>query len=220
MVIYKILLKLIPRHQILAFLGRGALAQVELFRIDGWNNLLYDKHKLVNDDSILILGGYKGRSAISWRKKYDSPIIIVEPIPIFFEDLKRNTREMNDVSLINLAIGKSDTEIEISMDSDSTGSFSSGGPIVRVQQKDISTFLVGLTRFPSIIEMNIEGAEYDVLERLIETNLHMKINTLLIQFHKIGPDYLARYVGIQDQLEKTHKLVFQYEFVWERWDLL
>ena len=106
------------------------------------------------------------------------------------------------------------------MDSDSTGSFSSGGPIVRVQQKDISTFLVGLTKFPSIIEMNIEGAEYDVLERLIEANLHMKIGTLLIQFHKIGPDYLARYVRIQDQLEKTHKLVFQYEFVWERWDLL
>ena len=220
MVIYKILLKLIPRHQILAFLGRGALAQVELFRIDGWNNLLYDNNKVVNDDSILILGGYKGRSAISWRKKYDSPIIIVEPIPIFFEDLKRNTREMKDVSLINFAIGKSDAEIEISMDSDSTGSFSSGGPIVRVQQKDISTFLVGLTKFPSIIEMNIEGAEYDVLERLIEANLHMKISTLLIQFHKIGPDYLARYVRIQDQLEKTHKLVFQYEFVWERWDLL
>ena len=71
-----------------------------------------------------------------------------------------------------------------------------------------------------LLKSNIEGAEYDLLSRLIETNKISIINSLQIQYHKdhIQNAEILR-AKINDKLLDTHKNIWSYYFVWERWDL-
>ncbi len=70
-----------------------------------------------------------------------------------------------------------------------------------------------------LMKINIEGGEYDLLEHLMSTNLVKAIKNLQIQFHDFFPDSRERMKKIQEALEHTHKLTYQYEFVWENWEL-
>ena len=65
--------------------------------------------------------------------------------------------------------------------------------------------------------MNIEGSEYELLERIIEIDFIRNIDNLLIQFHNFFSDSRSRMDNIQKHLSKTHRLTFQYEFIWENW---
>lgn len=69
------------------------------------------------------------------------------------------------------------------------------------------------------MKINIEGGEYAVLEKLIETREIRKFRCLLIQFHRQPPGYESRYTEITRRLSQTHRSVFAYPFVWERWVL-
>jgi hypothetical protein len=67
--------------------------------------------------------------------------------------------------------------------------------------------------------MNIEGAEYEVLNSILQLNLQSQINTFLIQFHKNVPDFEIKREKIRNALQRSHDQVFCYDYVWERWDL-
>jgi hypothetical protein len=68
-----------------------------------------------------------------------------------------------------------------------------------------------------LIKINIEGGEYELLSRLIETGLIDKINNIQVQFHEVTSTSLSEMHIIQQSLSKTHKPTYQYEFVWENW---
>jgi hypothetical protein len=68
------------------------------------------------------------------------------------------------------------------------------------------------------MKMNIEGGEYELLERMIKLDLARSVRCYLIEFHTVPSDYQARYDRIRAELLKTHRLVFSYPHVWERWD--
>ena len=69
----------------------------------------------------------------------------------------------------------------------------------------------------ALIKINIEGGEYKLLDRLIETNLIEKIENIQVQFHDIEPDSSLKMEKIQEKLRKTHEPTYQYKFVWENW---
>jgi Methyltransferase FkbM domain len=68
-----------------------------------------------------------------------------------------------------------------------------------------------------LLKMNIEGAEFDVLERLAETGWIDRIDELLIQFHDWAPAAPRRRRMIRRVLARTHTEVWNYPWVWERW---
>jgi hypothetical protein len=71
-----------------------------------------------------------------------------------------------------------------------------------------------------LMKINIEGGEYDLLERLIETNMISRIKNIQVQFHDVAPDSLSRMLAIQTSLLKTHSNIFNYKFVWDSYELL
>lgn len=73
----------------------------------------------------------------------------------------------------------------------------------------------------SLVKINIEGGEYDLLDYILSKGLHKNIKYLQVQFHEVeGLDYLTRYEQIKTILQTTHKLQWCYPFVWESWELL
>ena len=69
-----------------------------------------------------------------------------------------------------------------------------------------------------LLKLNIEGSEYDLLEKLIKSGLISTIDKLQIQFHENINDADLRRDRIRSDLNTTHKEIWSYYMVWERWD--
>ena len=74
-----------------------------------------------------------------------------------------------------------------------------------------------------LMHINIEGGEYELLDRMIESNMIKDINNITIQFHEWYPSYKESgplRKSLHDRLNKTHKLTFCYPFIWENWKIM
>ena len=69
----------------------------------------------------------------------------------------------------------------------------------------------------ALMKVNIEGGEYDLLDRMIETGLVESVGNIQVQFHNFTVDARRRMERIQTALQRTHTLSYQYCFVWENW---
>jgi len=69
------------------------------------------------------------------------------------------------------------------------------------------------------VKMNIEGSEYELLEEIIESGNILKITHLQIQFHNFVENATERRKNIRNKLKKTHVNIFNFPFIWERWDI-
>ena len=68
-----------------------------------------------------------------------------------------------------------------------------------------------------LLQMNIEGGEYSILEGLLDAGLADKVHTFLIQFHYYGEFPVLRRDKILERFSETHTAKFSYPFVWECW---
>ncbi|CAF4443035.1 unnamed protein product [Rotaria sp. Silwood2] len=72
----------------------------------------------------------------------------------------------------------------------------------------------------NLLHLNCEGCEYDVIERLIQTNLIKYIRIIQFGSHRplaIRPSVNKRYCCLQQMLSTTHHLQFGVPWAWERW---
>jgi len=79
-----------------------------------------------------------------------------------------------------------------------------------------------IERFPSfaLVKMNIEGAEYDVLNHLIDKGVITRLTNIQVQFHTIeGVPYEQWYEKLAARLSETHELTWRYPFCWENWTI-
>ena len=68
-----------------------------------------------------------------------------------------------------------------------------------------------------LLKVNIEGGEYDLFDRLIETEWLPRIRLALVQFHEWHPRAYRRRRAIRRALLRSHDEVWNYPFVWELW---
>jgi hypothetical protein len=84
--------------------------------------------------------------------------------------------------------------------------------------KDVSAFInsneIGEI---DLMKINIEGGEYDLLDRIVNTGVVKQIKNIQVQFHDFVPNAEKRMPNIQEKLSLTHELTYQYLFVWENW---
>jgi FkbM family methyltransferase len=97
----------------------------------------------------------------------------------------------------------------------SGGSFDS----VEIELRDVAEVLEAIdVDHIDLIKINIEGGEYELLDRLHETGWLRTIDTVIVQFHEFAPDaYRARRRN-RRQLAETHHCTWNYPWVYERWD--
>ena len=76
---------------------------------------------------------------------------------------------------------------------------------------------LGIDRL-DLVKINIEGGEFELLDRLHATGWLARTETLIVQFHEFAPDaYRARRRN-RRQLAETHGCTWSYPWVYERWD--
>lgn len=69
-----------------------------------------------------------------------------------------------------------------------------------------------------LISINIEGAEYYLLNQMLCTGIASMCKNIQVQFHQLG-EYEGARENIRQRLSLTHKENFCYPYVWESWSL-
>lgn len=200
------------------YLGKDFLSPIQGFALDGYNDLLYQNLNITSDGIVVVLGGYLGDSASSYNKSFGCQVHVYEPIKDFYKVLKSRFIDLSKVHIESYAVSSYSGIILLSIDGEKTGQFGGSTANVEVETKDISEIIEKLG-IVDLLESNIEGGEYEVLFKLIETGQISKIKVFQIQFHNYGIQNEIDRSKIRLELGKTHNLIFNYEWVWERWEL-
>ncbi len=89
---------------------------------------------------------------------------------------------------------------------------------VEVQIRDIVAVLEELDlQSVDVLKVNIEGAEYDLFDRLAAADWFPRVGLLSVQFHEWHPHAHRRRKRIREALRRTHDEVWCYPWVWELW---
>lgn len=167
----------------------------------------------VNGESVVWdVGGFEGRWALAMKERGAAPVVY-EPVPEYAAAL------LHHEGLTVRAYGLSDHPHtgEIVVAGDRSSEYTGNGMRVSVGFCDVA-WALGDT-VVDVLKLNVEGAEYPILERLLSTGKIVQIRSLLVQFHTFIPSFGERYLAIRRGLERTHTLKWRERFVWERWDL-
>ena len=185
----------------------------------------YLLHEADIDQSSIVLdvGAYNGDWSRGIGDLYNATIFAFEPDPRNFKQLIKNTQNIPRFSSHEYGLGSTTETVQMTMELmgstvTSDAKNLSKTPSANVEIRDIFEVwqTLGLERV-GLMKINIEGGEFSLLERMIETDLVEHVDCYLIQFHEWHPDAYRRRRQIRAALKKTHRLDWDYHFIWEKW---
>jgi FkbM family methyltransferase len=186
----------------------------KLLRAD---HLLY-KHVLHPNALVYDVGGYKGDWTWAMREKYSCEFHVFEPHPEFFEHISTRFSGLGGIILHEVALGGESGSVSLSSAAEGSSIITGRGlDAVEVKLVDVCQHLRDDGRPVALLKLNIEGAEYDLLERLLWSDESVLAGDFLVQFHPGPPFAEQRYAQIARKLSETHRCVWRYAFLWELW---
>lgn len=188
------------------------------FWSDGGVSLLYDL-PVKTGGLIIDAGGYEGEWSAGMVSRYGCRSIIFEPVPAFFEHCEKYFINNGLVRVNKAAVGGSDRKAIFNVLDNGTSEYRGSNQAQRIESNviDISRILAEIGTHIDCLKLNIEGGEYEVLERMLETNSIHLCDSFLIQFHRQPDGYESRYEKIVEALRRTHDQCWCYNMVWEKW---
>lgn len=190
------------------------------FKINGDKTLRLN-YNLSKSSIVFDLGGYKGNFAEEIYKRYLCKIFIFEPVKSFYKIIDDKFKDNPKVTAFQYGLANQDKELFISNSEDASSVFIDSEGSEKIELKSILNFInYNKITHVDLIKINIEGGEYEVLESLLASGMIQIFKNLQIQFHDFIIDNAnERMENIQAQLAKTHKITYQYKFVWENWEI-
>ena len=185
---------------------------------DGGDQELRFNYDLDKNSVMLDVGGYQGQNASDFFSRFQCRIYVFEPVLNFAEQIKKRFCKNSSIEVFQFGLGASSRIETLHICGDGSSIFRRSSQAQEIKIVDIKEWLQEKNiRHIDLMKINIEGGEYELLERLIETNLIEIIDNIQVQFHDIVPGSRARMANIQKELRKTHRPIYQYEFDWENW---
>jgi FkbM family methyltransferase len=202
------------------------LEDIQHKRVKPWIKCNGDKtlrlnYPLSKESVVLDLGGYEGQWASDIFSRYLCDIHIFEPYLPYFNSIKSRFELNQHIKVYSFGLANFTKEIEIYVNDDRTSLIKKTGINSIIKLRSIRQFLneSGIDTI-DLIKINIEGAEYELMEGIIDNGIHLNIKNIQIQFHDFFPDAKERVDILRKKLTKTHKPTYSYDFVWENWELI
>jgi FkbM family methyltransferase len=202
----------------------GSLNQWFADNGDYTHNINYE----LNNDSVVIdLGGYYGLWIDEILKKNNPNIpniILVEPVPEFYNHLVTKYENYEKIKVMNVGVSTDKNEatktLYVSSDGSSTNFNINVKSVIQIKTMPIDKILSDNNiNQVDLLQINIEGDEYGLMEYMIESNTIDKFKNIQIQFHLgIDNDIERRNIIQKNLVSKGFKNKFDYPFVWESWE--
>lgn len=176
-------------------------------------------HNLTPDSVVIDLGGYTGVWAEEIIRRYNCNVYLVEPIFESWKTLAEKFEGNSKVRILQGAVGISNEEKTMYISGDSTSSNVQTGEPVVVEYRTIDRILSQWNlEEVDLLQVNIEGDEYELLQYMLDNNITDKFKTIQVQFHLGIKDATDKHKLICEGLEKKgFKVKYSYPFVWEAW---
>lgn len=189
------------------------------WRKDDVQNLKRYNYDLNSKSLVFDLGGFRGEWASKIYDLYKCEILIFEPVKSFHSNITKKFESEKSIQVFPYGLSSKDEIRQMSVCGDSSSIFIESEDALDIKLVDIKRFIEEhKIKHIDLIKINIEGGEYELLERLIEVGFLTKIDNLQIQFHLINDSSESRMKKIQRSLAKTHGTTYKYKFVWENWE--
>ena len=169
---------------------------------------IYDIELNLASPVIYDIGSHIGLSILFFKKKYPkSKIIAFEPNPNVFPLLEENIIQngLIGVEIHDVGLGLNEGERILYIDSSDSSAFSTSSfhpnawngkqktlPI-KVQVRKLSTYL---DKKCDLLKMDVEGAEFEILEELVESRKIEFIQNLVFEYHPINKNRLKKIIKI------------------------
>jgi FkbM family methyltransferase len=177
-----------------------------------------DRYDYALNQSSLVLdcGGYHGEFANEIYRRFKCHVHIYEPVQEFLHHIKIADDKKMFLHPFGVAAVPGIRTIKIM--GDMSGPFAPFGdeavvPVVGIQE--VAHIFFGPI---DLLKLNIEGMEYEVLERILECGIATKFKNIQVQFHRI-PDCQKRIDAIRAGLSKTHEQKYCTDFIFEGWSI-
>lgn len=175
----------------------------------------------LNENSIVVdLGGYNGVWASQIIEKYNPYVYLLEPVELFYNNLVTKFSHNPKVKIINSGISTVDRTETLFLNGDGTSKFiGQDKQKVVVHLMSVENLLKEINNTVDLVQINIEGEEYDLLEGMLNNNLIEKFLNIQIQFHTFVNDAEKRREDIQQKLSNKFNKLYDYPFIFEGWSI-
>jgi FkbM family methyltransferase len=192
---------------------------VRVWHLFDSENTLRLKYNLNQNSIVFDIGGYHG----DWSEKiialYNPYVYIFEPVKEYFLVLKNKFVENEKIKVFNYGLSSVSEKKTISLLNDGSSIY-----VPDSENKEIVN-LISISEFIkehhinniSLMKLNVEGGEYEILKELIVSKLVKIIDNFQIQFHDFVENAIEQRNLIRDILVFTHKCIYNFDFIWEGW---
>ena len=211
---------LMTKSKLLLLLGYWKSRSVRRWFADNPADELRFQYDLPPGANILDVGGYNGDFAARFIELCNANVTIFEPASVFASKIKSRFAGEKRVRIHEAGLSDKDEIVDFYINADASSVFGAAeGEKVRVTLWDAEQFLekCDIDEW-HLAKLNIEGGEYALLKRLIDTRRIEKFQYLQIQFHMNVPDAKKQYRELAERLQQTHRRQWRYPFVWESWE--
>lgn len=193
-------------------------AEVKKWYRDDPNGVRRFDYPLTCESTVFDIGGYLGHFSREIAARYDPHVYVFEPVPQFYRELTAQFGRNPKVEICNYGLSSQDSTSQMTVAGDGSTIYMVGDKRSCVRLRDVQTVVrdLGINQI-DLVKINIEGGEYVLLRRMLETGLVSICQHILIQFHEFYPDARKLRSEIHSALQKTHFNTYDYPFVWENW---
>lgn len=183
---------------------------------DGDNQLRIQPQQVGRGGTMMEIGAYDGSTVRRFCGNADINIFAFEPIPVYADGLRRKFENDPNVTVVQVAVGSKAGYVDVFLNGEATSQFAESESQLRVECIDIAQWLG--ERRVEVLSINAEGAEFEILDRLIASGKIVQISLLEVQFHRVLPDSGVRRREIRKALAKNFDQVHCTPWVWEVWN--
>ncbi len=169
---------------------------------------------------ILDVGAFVGEWSAGIAPTGASRILAFEPSSRSREDLDMVARTLPVIEVLPYGLAGTDATAELALDGPASSVFDAdqGNGTETIELRDVVRALEELdVDHIDLLKINIEGGEFDLLERLLEANWLPRVDRVMVQFHEWHPNAHLRRAAIRRQLRTTHVPSWNYPWLWELW---
>jgi FkbM family methyltransferase len=177
---------------------------------------------------VVDMGAFDGEWAANVHQEYGARVLSFEPWPAMLSKARQRLAPYPQVELYPYGLAAADKEVDLyqlgpgsTVHADAWQRLDPQAALpaaVHVVLRDVIQVFdeLDLHRV-DVLKINVEGTEYEILDRLIATGYIERCRCVFIQFHEWFPDAYARRRRIHLALRRTHRVDWSDYFVWERW---
>jgi FkbM family methyltransferase len=179
-------------------------------------------YPLSKDSLVIDVGGFTGDWAMRMYCLYSCFIDVYEPHPELSSQCMLNFRGNSKVNTYAAGLGGETGMLSFYGDNMNASVYKKDTQaVIHVPIQKTSTLFNKKysNKQIDLLKINIEGSEYDMLPDLIANYDMKKITDIQIQFHNCVPNFAEKRAQITEDLSKTHKMVWNHDYIFESWTL-